>query len=68
LSAHRPDLCGRQVLRCLYQELTHWRDHLSGNLAVILARSAGPLGSLLRASPALVAAFPAVIDFPLHAR
>ena len=55
---------GQHVLRCLYQELTCSRDHLGGQLAVILAGQAGPLRGMLRASPALAARFPAVIDFP----
>jgi hypothetical protein len=55
---------GQQVLRCLYQELTESRDFRRDELAVILAGQAGPLGDLLRASPALAARFPAVIDFP----
>ena len=55
---------GRHVLGCLYQELTFSRDHAAGQLAVILAGRAGPLGDLLRASPALAARFPVVIDFP----
>ena len=55
---------GRHLLRCLYQELTFSRDHAAGQLAVILAGQAGPLGDLLRASPALAARFPVVIDFP----
>ena len=56
--------CGQQVLRCLHQELTYSRTHLRDELAVILAGQAGPLRDLLRASPALAARFPAVIDFP----
>ena len=52
------------MLRCLYQELTFSRDHAAGQLAVILAGQPGPLGDLLRASPALAARFPVVIDFP----
>jgi hypothetical protein len=55
---------GRHLLRCLYQELTGSRDHSDGQLAVILAGRASPLRDLLRASPALAARFPAVIDFP----
>ena len=55
---------GRHLLRCLYQELTDSRDHSAGQLAVILAGRVGPLRDLLRASPALAARFPAVIDFP----
>lgn len=55
---------GRHLLRCPYQELTFSRDHSAGQLAVILAGRAGPLGDLLRASPALAARFPVVIDFP----
>ena len=55
---------GRHLLRCLYKELTDSRDHSGGQLALILAGQAGPLRDLLRASPALAARFPAVIDFP----
>jgi hypothetical protein len=55
---------GRHLLRCLYKELTFSRDHLDGQLAVILAGRAGPLRDLLRAGPALAARFPAIIDFP----
>jgi hypothetical protein len=55
---------GRQMLRCLYQLLTQLRDRLREDLLVILAGQARPLGNLLRASPALAARFPAVIDFP----
>jgi hypothetical protein len=55
---------GRHLLHCLYQELTDSRDHSDGQLAVILAGQAGPLRDLLRASPALAARFPAVINFP----
>ena len=55
---------GRHLLRCLYKELTFARDHAAGQLAVILAGRAGPLGDLLRGSPALAARFPVVIDFP----
>jgi hypothetical protein len=55
---------GRQVLRCLYDELTELRDLPSGHIAVILAGQAGPLRSLLAANPPLAARFPAVIDFP----
>jgi hypothetical protein len=55
---------GRHLLRCLYQELTGSRDHSDGQLAVILAGRASPLRDLLRASPALAARFPAVINFP----
>ena len=55
---------GRHLLRCLYQELTDFRDHSAGQLAVILAGRADPLRDLLRANPALAARFPAVIDFP----
>ena len=55
---------GQHVLRCLYQELTYSRDHLGGQLAVILAGQAAPLRGMLAASPALAARFPAVIDFP----
>jgi hypothetical protein len=54
---------GQQVLR-LYQELTESRDFQRDELAVILAGQAGPLRDLLRASRALAARFPAVIDFP----
>ena len=55
---------GQHVLRCLYQELTYSRDHMGGQLAVILAGQAAPLRGMLAASPALAARFPAVIDFP----
>ena len=55
---------GRHLLRCLYKELTYSRDHLGGQLAVILAGQADPLRDLLRTNPALAARFPAVIDFP----
>jgi ATPase family associated with various cellular activities (AAA) len=58
---------GRQVLRCLYKELTILRDHShnhSSGLAVILAGSEGPLRGMLDANPALAARFPAVITFP----
>jgi hypothetical protein len=55
---------GQHILRCLYQQLTRSRDHQNGELAVILAGRAGPLGDLLGAAPALAARFPAVIDFP----
>jgi hypothetical protein len=55
---------GRPMLRCLYELLTQVRDRLREDLAVILADRARPLGELLRASPALAARFPAVIDFP----
>jgi hypothetical protein len=55
---------GQQMLRCLYQLLTQVRDRVREDLAVILAGQARPLGELLRASPALAARFPAVIDFP----
>ncbi|HEX2744103.1 MAG TPA: AAA family ATPase [Streptosporangiaceae bacterium] len=58
---------GRHVLRCLYKELTVSRDHSpnhSSGLAVILAGPEGPLRDMLRASPALAARFPAVINFP----
>jgi hypothetical protein len=55
---------GRQMLGCLYQLLTQIRDRVREDLAVILAGRARPLGELLRASPALAARFPAVIDFP----
>ena len=57
---------GRHLLRCLYKELTDSRDHSGGQLAVILAGPADPLRDLLRASPALAARFPAVIDFPAY--
>jgi hypothetical protein len=52
------------VLRCLYQELTYSRDHMGGQLAVVLAGRAGQLRGMLAVSPALAARFPAVIDFP----
>jgi hypothetical protein len=55
---------GRQMVRCLYQLLTQIRDRRRQDQAVILAGQARPLGELLRASPALAARFPAVIDFP----
>jgi hypothetical protein len=55
---------GQHVLRCIYQELTYSRDHMGGQLAVILAGQAAPLRDMLAASPALAARFPAVIDFP----
>jgi Cdc6-like AAA superfamily ATPase len=55
---------GQHALRRLYQELTDSRDHLDGQLAVILAGPAGPLRDMLRATPALAARFPAVINFP----
>ena len=55
---------GQHLLRCLYQELTYSRDHLGGQLAVILAGQAEPLSDMLRTQPALAARFPAVIDFP----
>jgi hypothetical protein len=55
---------GRPMLRCLYELLTQVRDRLREDLAVILADQARPLGELLRASPALAARFPAVIDLP----
>jgi hypothetical protein len=53
---------GQQLLRRLYQELTESRH----DLTVILAGQASPLGDLLRASLALAARFPAVIDFPRY--
>jgi hypothetical protein len=55
---------GQHVLRCLYRELTESRDHWRDELAVILAGHKAPLNDLLKASPALAARFPAVIDFP----
>jgi hypothetical protein len=56
---------GRHVLRCVYQQLTEARKlRRDEELAVILSGQAGPLRDLLRASPALAARFPAVIDFP----
>jgi hypothetical protein len=55
---------GRQMLRCLYDELTELRDLPSGHLAVILAGQAGPLCGLLAGTPPLAARFPAIIDFP----
>jgi hypothetical protein len=55
---------GRQMLRCLYDELTELRDLPSGHLAVILAGHAGPLRGLLAGDPSVAARFPAVIDFP----
>jgi hypothetical protein len=55
---------GRQMLRCLYQLLTQIRDRVREDLLVILAGQVYPLGELLRASPALAARFPVVIDFP----
>ena len=55
---------GRHALRRLYQELTDSRNHLDGQLAVILAGQAGPLRDMLHATPALVARFPAIINFP----
>jgi len=61
---HRLPDRGRHLLHCLYKELTDSRDHSAGQLAVILAGKADPLRDLLRASPALAARFPAVIDFP----
>jgi hypothetical protein len=57
---------GQQALRCLYQELTRSRDGDRDALAVILAGQAGPLRSLMHASPPLAARFPAVIDFPSY--
>jgi hypothetical protein len=56
---------GQHVLRCLYQQLTEARKLLRHDeLAIIMAGQAGPLRGLLRASPALAARFPAIIDFP----
>jgi len=55
---------GQQMTRALYQLLTQVHDRVREDLAVILAGQARPLGALLRASPALAARFPAVIDFP----
>ena len=55
---------GQHLLRCLYKELTYFRDHLDGQLAVILAGQTDPLRDLLRTNPALAARFPAVVDFP----
>jgi hypothetical protein len=52
------------MLRCLYQLLTQIRDRVREDLLVILAGQVYPLGELLRASPALAARFPVVIDFP----
>jgi hypothetical protein len=49
-----------QVLRCLLDPLTQFRD----DLVVILAGQLAQLHALLRASPALAARFPAIIDFP----
>jgi ATPase family protein associated with various cellular activities (AAA) len=57
---------GQQMIRCLYQLLTQVRDHVREDLAVFLAGQERPLSELLRASPALAARFPAVIDFPDH--
>ncbi len=57
---------GQHVLRCLHRELTSSRDDGRDALAVILAGQASPLHGLLRASPALAARFPAVIDFPCY--
>jgi hypothetical protein len=49
----------------VYQQLTEARKlRRDEELAVILSGQAGPLRDLLRASPALAARFPAVIDFP----
>jgi hypothetical protein len=56
---------GQHVLRCVYRQLTEARKlSRHDDLAVILAGQAGPLRGLLRASPALAARFPAIIDFP----
>ena len=56
---------GQHVLRCLYRQLTAARNHsCADDLAVILAGRQSPLRGLLRASPALAARFPAIIDFP----
>ena len=56
---------GQQVLRCLYQAMTHGHRHSpTDELVVILAGQPGPLRDMLAAAPALAARFPAVIDFP----
>ena len=40
------------------------KDRLSDQLALILSGRKDPLHAMLRASPALAARFPAIIDFP----
>ena len=56
---------GQQVLRCLYQAMTHGHRHSrTDELVIILAGQPGPLRDMLAAAPALAARFPAVIDFP----
>jgi hypothetical protein len=52
----------QQVLRCLQQVLTDFRD----DPVVILAGQADPLRGLLRASPALASRIPVIIDFPRY--
>jgi hypothetical protein len=61
---HRLPDRGRQVLRCLYAELTEYRHERKDELAVILAGKEGPLQELLAGSPSLAARFRAVIHFP----
>jgi hypothetical protein len=56
---------GEQLLRCLYQAMTHEHKHgRNDELVIILAGQAGPMRDMLAAAPALAARFPAVIDFP----
>ena len=56
---------GQHLLSCLYQQMTiSHKDRLSDQLALILSGRKDPLHAMLRASPALAARFPAIIDFP----
>jgi hypothetical protein len=56
---------GQDVLRCLYQVMTHeHRYSPHDELVIVLSGQPGPLREMLAASPALAARFPAVINFP----
>lgn len=53
----------QQVLRCIQDGLTQFRD----DLVVILAGEATQVHTLLRRNPALATRFPTIVDFPGYA-